>query len=248
MKSRSRSSSGRPIVRSLVLRMATRSQRRSASSSRWVVRKTVTPRSRRPSISSCTSRDATGSRPEVGSSRKTIAGSLSRARASATRWRSPFERLPQGSLARPARLTAASACPIRAFGSCEFVQSGEELEVLGDGETQVEAGILGHHRDPLADLDAVRRVERQPRDAGGTGGRGDQRGEHADGCRLAGAVRAEEAEHLTGADAEGDIIDRDAAHRTASSSARRPAPARPASSSTPGPRSAREAPAAARPR
>ena len=92
---------------------------------------------------------------------------------------------------------------------CELVQPGEELEVLGHGETQVEAGVLGHHRDPLADLDAVRRVEQQTRDAGRARGGGDQGGEHAHGGRLAGAVRAEKAEHLTGGDAEGDIIDRD---------------------------------------
>ena len=92
---------------------------------------------------------------------------------------------------------------------CELVQSGEELEVLGDGETQVEAGVLGHHRDSLADLDAVRRVERQPRDTGRARGGGDQGGEHAHGRRLAGAVRAEEAEHLAGADAEGDVVDRE---------------------------------------
>ena len=39
----SRSSSGRPIVRKVVFRIATRSQRRSASSRRCVVRKIVTP-------------------------------------------------------------------------------------------------------------------------------------------------------------------------------------------------------------
>ena len=169
----------------------------------------MTPRSRRPSISSCTSRDATGSRPDVGSSRKTIAGSLSNARASATRWRSPFERLLQRSFARPARLTAASARPIRAFGVGELVQPGEELEVLGHGETQVEAWVLGHHRDPLADVDAVRRVERQTSDAGRARSRGDQGGEHAHGRRLAGAVRAEKAEHLARGDAERDVVDGD---------------------------------------
>ena len=41
--SRSRSSSGRPIVRSVVFRIATRSHSRSASSRRCVVRKIVTP-------------------------------------------------------------------------------------------------------------------------------------------------------------------------------------------------------------
>jgi hypothetical protein len=39
------------MVLRLVLMVATRSHSRSASSSRWVVRKTVTPRSRNPAIS-----------------------------------------------------------------------------------------------------------------------------------------------------------------------------------------------------
>ena len=71
---RSRSSSGRPTVRSVVLRIATRSHIRSASSRRWVVRKIVTPRSRSAAIRSCTSREATGSSPEVGSSRNRTPG------------------------------------------------------------------------------------------------------------------------------------------------------------------------------
>jgi hypothetical protein len=43
LNSRSRSSSGRPTDRRVVEKMATRSQRRSASSKRWVVRKIVKP-------------------------------------------------------------------------------------------------------------------------------------------------------------------------------------------------------------
>ena len=83
VNSRSRSSSGRPIVRSVVLRMATRSHRRSASSRRCVVRKIVTPLRPSPAISSWTSRLAIGSRPAVGSSRNSTCGSLLRAAPSA---------------------------------------------------------------------------------------------------------------------------------------------------------------------
>src|SRR5262249_38737320 len=111
--SRSRSSSGRPTVRRVVFRIATRSQRRSASSRRCVVRKIVTPRLRSPTISSWTSRAATGSRPEVGSSRNSTSGSLSSALANATRRRTPSGRRPQASGARSARLTARSARSIR---------------------------------------------------------------------------------------------------------------------------------------
>ena len=81
----SRSSAGRPIIRRVVLRIATRSQMRSASSRRCVVRKIVTPRRRSSTISSWTSRAATGSRPDVGSSRNSTSGSLISALATATR-------------------------------------------------------------------------------------------------------------------------------------------------------------------
>ena len=93
--------------------IATRSHSRSASSSRWVVRNTVTPRSRNPAIRPCTSCAATGSSPDVGSSRNITAGSFSSDRASAARCRRPLDRLPARSCARSARPTAASASVIR---------------------------------------------------------------------------------------------------------------------------------------
>ena len=91
----------------------------------------------------------------------------------------------------------------------ELVQPGEELEVLRDRETEVEPRILGHHRDPLADLDAVYRVEQHTPHTRRARGGGDLGGKHADGGRLAGAVGAEEAEHFTGGDAEGNVVHRD---------------------------------------
>ena len=111
----SRSSSGRPIVRKVVFRIATRSQSRSASSRRWVVRKIVDPRWRSSSINSWTSRAATGSRPAVGSSRNSTSGSLSSALARATRWRRPFGQRaagivgPVGQVDRPQRAVDAIA-------------------------------------------------------------------------------------------------------------------------------------------
>ena len=187
---------GRPIVRSVVFRIATRSHRRSASSSRCVVRKIVTPRWRSWSISSWTSRAATGSRPEVGSSRNSTRGSLSSALASATRWRRPLDRVPHRSCARSVRLTACRARSMRARGSAHLVQVGEAVEVLGHAQPQVETRRLGHDRDPAADLHAVLRREREPGDRRRARGRREQRAERAHGRRLAGAVRAEEAEHL----------------------------------------------------
>ena len=184
--SRSRSSSGRPIVRSVVFRIATRSQRRSASSRRWVVRKIVTPRWRSPSISSWTSRAATGSRPEVGSSRNSTSGSLSSARARATRWRRPLDRAPQASCARSARLTASQgARRCGRVGVGHLVQVGEALEVLEHAQPQVQPRRLGHDRDPPPDLDAVLGRQRDPGDRRRARGRRDERAERPDGRRLA---------------------------------------------------------------
>ncbi len=208
-KSRSRSSSVRPIVRSVVLRIATRSHSRSASSSRWVVRKTVTPRSRRPSIRSCTSRVATGSRPDVGSSRKSTAGSLRSARARPTRWRRPFERSPQRSSARSARPTASSAAGIRVRGrGCRTdrrrTRGSRSPSAAGRGP-----GASGMTAICWRIADAVRGREREARDDCRARGRRDQRPEHAHGRRLAGAVWAEEAEDLSGCDRERDVVDGD---------------------------------------
>ena len=113
----SRSSAGLPIVRNVVFKIATLSQRRSASSRRWVVRKIVTPLRLSETINAWTSRAAAGSRPAVGSSRNRISGSLSSALARATRWRSPLDRAPQTSPARSTRFTARSARSMRSVGS-----------------------------------------------------------------------------------------------------------------------------------
>ena len=156
-----------------MFRIATRSHSRSASSRRCVVRKIVTPRWRSPSISSWTSRAATGSRPEVGSSRNRTSGSLSRARARATRWRRPFDRVPQGSRARSVRLTASRAASIRCARVGHLVQVGEALEVLEDAQPQVQTRRLGHDRDPAPDLDAVLGRERDPGDSRRAGRRFD---------------------------------------------------------------------------
>ena len=92
----------------------------------------------------------------------------------------------------------------------DAVEPGEELEVLRHCQAQIEARSLGHHRDPLPDLDPIRRRERKARDDCRSGGWRDQRPEHAHRRRLARAVRAEEAEHLSRSDRERDVVDRDA--------------------------------------
>ena len=82
-----------------------------------------------------------------------------------------------------------------------------ELQVLRHRELHVERVVLGDDADPPLDRDRV------PGDVvaghpGPAAGRGDQRGEHADGGGLARAVRAEQAEELALRDVEVD-----AAHR-----------------------------------
>ena len=93
---------------------ATRSQTCSASSSRWVLRNTVAPRSRSPRTIVLTSWRPTGSSALVGSSSMISAGSPSSATPSPRRCCIPFENVPTRSSPRSASPTvssAASICP-----------------------------------------------------------------------------------------------------------------------------------------
>ena len=89
-----------------------------------------------------------------------------------------------------------------------LVQVGEALEVLEDAQAQVQAGRLGHDRDPAADLHAVLGRERESGDGGRPRGRGEERAERSNRGRLAGAIGAEEAEHLTASHLERDVGER----------------------------------------
>ena len=89
----------------------------------------------------------------------------------------------------------------------QAVQRGLEAQVLAPGQQRVERGLLERGADRLAHVgaladDVVARHARRAR-----GGR-QQRGEHQDGGRLAGAVRPEEAVDLAGLDAEVDPVHR----------------------------------------
>ena len=156
--SRWRRSSGRPIVRRVVFRIATRSQSRSASSRRWVVRKIVTPRFAEPDDQLV--HLARGDRVEAG--RRLVEEQHLRVAE-----QRPGERDP---LAQPLGERAAGiAGPLsevdRAQGELDalarvgqLVEAGEALEVLGDAEAEIEARRLRHDRDPPADLHAVLRA------------------------------------------------------------------------------------------
>ncbi len=90
-RSASRSASGPSATTRPWSRMTTRSQTRSTSVSRWEFRKMVVPRSRRSWSRWRISSRPTGSRAEVGSSRKMTAGSPSSATARPRRCCMPFE-------------------------------------------------------------------------------------------------------------------------------------------------------------
>ena len=204
---RSRSSSGRPIVRSVVLRMATRSHRRSASSRRWVVRKIVTPRWRRSPI-----RLVDVARGEWVEPRGRLVKEQD--------LRVAEQRSRQGDpLAKALGQRAADV--VRAVGQAHrakhpvdagarfghFVEVREALEVLADTQTQVQARRFGHHRDPPADLHAVLGRERYSRHRRRPGRRLDERAERPDRRRLARAVRAKEPEDLASSHVERDVVE-----------------------------------------
>ena len=147
----------------------------------------------------------TGSRPENGSSRTSTSGSLTRAAASCTRcWlpsdsfstRSP-RRSPSPS--RSAQLVGGAG----GRGGVQAVQPGEVDELLADPHLRVEAALLGHVADPAADL----LVDRAAVPAHLPGVGADQAHRDAHRGRLAGAVGAAEAEHLTGRDGEADPVE-----------------------------------------
>ena len=74
-------------------------------------------------------------------------------------------------------------------------------------QERVERRLLQGHADRIADGRPVAHdvVTRHP---GGAGGGREQRGEHVDGGRLAGAVGPQEAVDLAGLDLEVDAVDR----------------------------------------
>ena len=81
-----------------------------------------------------------------------------------------------------------------------------QLEQLASGLHWVEPDLLQRHADPPPYLGGVfDHVEAG--DGGAAPRSGEQRAQHPDGRRLAGAVRAEEAEHLAGGHRQVDVAD-----------------------------------------
>ena len=87
------------------------------------------------------------------------------------------------------------------------VKAGVVAQVLLAGLPVGVAGTLGQHADPPADVRGTRM--RDSRDDERSARRCQDGGEDADGRRLPGAVRAENAEDLAPLDREGEVFDRD---------------------------------------
>src|SRR5262249_516319 len=85
----------------------------------------------------------------------------------------------------------------------DFLDRGEEVEVVDDLHPAVEAALLGQVPDAVLEP-AVHRLTEDP-DLPRVGS-GDVH-DHADRGRLAGAVRAEQPEHHAVRDGEGEIVD-----------------------------------------
>jgi len=87
------------------------------------------------------------------------------------------------------------------------VDASEEVEVLHHREVIEEPRLVGQVGDPALRRDRVLR-EIVPGDPDRPPRRGDDAGDAAERRRLAGAVRADEADDLAGADLEGDAVHR----------------------------------------
>ena len=178
--------------------IAIRSHWRSASSIWCVVTSSVVPASSRSSSSrSQTSRRAVGSRPTVGSSRKSTSGWLSSAVAISSRRSMPPESVRPSRSRNEASSIASTACAIRSRRSLLGTpgHAAVELEVLGGGQRAVDRDRLRDVADRLPHGEAVA-DDVVAGDERAAVRRAQQRREHADRRRLAGAVRAEQAEHL----------------------------------------------------
>ena len=164
---------------------ATRSARRSASSIRWVTRRTVTPRSRIDSMSCHVSRRACGSRPVDSSSRIAI-----------------LRLAHEGEGDREALLLAAGQVPVvrvALLGQPEVVdqrprigrirvERREQLEGLADGHAVGQLALLELDADERPETIAIPSgVEPEDADRAAVGRA--QTGDRLDGRRLAGAVR-----------------------------------------------------------
>ena len=106
------------------------------------------------------------------------------------------------------RSTSSSRSPIirRRAGGRQAVAAGEEVEVLPDLHVVVDTEDVGHEAEDATDLVGVP-GDRPAVDLGVAGRRLEQGRQHPQRRRLAGAVRADEAEDLARLDREVDAGD-----------------------------------------
>ena len=137
----------------------------------------------------------TGSSAEVGSSSTTSSGRPSSATPSPRRCCIPFENVSVRSSARSVRPTSSSASRISRPQSARgrWASSQWRREHLARRHPALVAEQLGQVADPAPRRDVA---ERRPQHAPLAGSRARQAEQQLDGRRLAGAVRAQEAEDL----------------------------------------------------
>jgi hypothetical protein len=99
-------------------------------------------------------------------------------------------------------------------GRRQAVETGKQLQVLVDGESKVQAGVLRHDGDELPDLGAGGRREGYSRNHRRPGGWSDEGPQRPHRCRLPGPIGTQEPEHLAAGDLEGDVLERDALAKT----------------------------------
>ena len=215
-------SAGLPVCRSVPSTITpTRPASAAASSKSWV---TSSVGISSPASSCCssvrTSIFVCASSAESGSSSSRIAGSRASARASATRCRSPPERL-------PGRACSRCAIPKRSRYSSAGV-AARVLDVLADGQVREERVVLEDEADPAA----LRRHEDAPLGvepgllvaADRAGGRLDEAGDRVEDGALAGSRRPDERDRRVDREAQvelespkrdGDLFEGDRCHESA---------------------------------
>ena len=141
-----------------------------------------------------------GSKPVVGSSRKSSSGSPTRPSARSSRRFWP----PESVFTRALRFSSSPTRAITSAGVARArVVAGEQRDVLVDGQVRVHRRRLEHDADPLAPVAAgALRVDAEDGDAAAVALAVAL--EDLDRRRLAGAVRAEQAEDLALLDLEAD--------------------------------------------
>ena len=188
---------------------AMRCARRSASSRYCVVSSTVVPSLRSSSTVSQSSWRVRGSRPVVGSSRRSSGGrpvGRRRGRAGGASLLVGGD----GAIRGVGEVETLEHVGGRGlgFGAPKAVQPSDHLEVLSTGQLGIDRRELAGKADHPAHRQLVG-VDVVAEDRGVTTGRAKERRDDADKGCLPGAVRAEQAEHGAGLDAEVEAFEGD---------------------------------------